>query len=292
MNRKTVSFANQRGLRVKGILFEPDAPTASDAPPRHKTGILYLPGIVLGLTAVHRLSVQVATEFQQLGYPVFLFDHSGIGESEGDLFSGPYDEFVSFIKRGSLVDDTLEAVDYFAKCCGLREVVLIGHCGGALTAVYATEKSKKISRLLLISPPLVGESTEATGMSKAQSKEYLALYKHKLFSVSAWSRLFSGKSDYRQILRMVRAKVFRKRGGGVADDGRLNKPLLDGLASAGRRIDVKIIYGDRDPGIEEFRGWQEQFSRWRIRTTVIPNASHGFVTDESMTILMSELKAS
>jgi pimeloyl-ACP methyl ester carboxylesterase len=284
MKRTTVSFANKAALRVKGILLEPDAIRAS------KTGVMYLPGIVLGLTSVHRLSVQIASEFQNMGYPVLLFDHTRIGESEGDLFSGPYEEFVALIKRGGLVDDTVEAIDYFLERCGLQDIILIGHCGGALTALYSTERSKKVSRLLMISPPLIGEASEAAGMTKAQSQEYLALYKHKVFSLGAWARLFSGKSDYRQMFQTVKAKIFRTKTSVETGAERLNRPFLEGLESVGQRIEVKIIYGDRDPGIEEFRSRQSEFGRWNVRATILPNASHGFVAEESMKMLMEELK--
>jgi pimeloyl-ACP methyl ester carboxylesterase len=286
MKRTTVSFRNKDSLLVKGIVFEPDAAIAQ------KTGVVYLPGIVLGLTGVHRLSVQVACEFQGLGYPVFLFDHSRIGESEGELFSGTHDELVGLIKRGGLVDDTLEALDFFIGRCGLRDAILIGHCGGALTALYATEKCKKVSRLVLISPPLVGEVAEPSGMAGAESQVHLALYKRKIFSGDAWRRLLSGESDYRQILRTIKTKIFKSKAGATktADEG-WHRRFLEGLESTGKRIDVKIIYGDRDPGIEGFKSRLNELQRWNVRTSILPNSSHGFVTDDSMNLLMRELKA-
>lgn len=133
-------------------------------------------------------------------------------------------------------------------------------------------------------------------MSKAQSGEYFKLYKHKLFSVDAWKRLFSGKSDYRQMLRTVKTKVKAKVLAKLSDEQakpsheHLNRRLLDGLESAGQKISVKIIYGLHDPGIEEFKAWQDTLGRWNVRTTIIANASHGFVTEDSMAMLRAELK--
>ncbi len=285
MKRTTVTFPNREGLNIKGIIFEPD-----DAQ-RRKTGVVYLPGIVLGLTAVHRLAVDVACEFQRDGYPVLLFDHARIGESEGSFVSGPYEEFVNFIKQGGLVDDTLEALQFFLSRCNLENIILIGHCGGALTALYAAQKSNKIAQLILIVPPLMGETTEGAGMTKGQAKEYLALYKHKMFSPAAWSRLFLGKSDYRQMIKAVKAKIFRSKPETGPGDANLNRVFVKGLESVGGRIDVRIIYGDRDPGFEEFKDCEDEFNRGKIRTTVFPDASHGFVTDKSMRLLMAELKA-
>ncbi len=285
MKRTTVTFPNKEGLSIKGIVFEPD-----DAR-RRKTGVVYLPGIVLGLTAVHRLAVDVACEFQREGYPVLLFDHSRIGESEGDLVSGPHEEFVTFIKQGGLVDDTLVAMQFFLSRCGLDNIILIGHCGGALTAVYVAQKSNKLAQLILIVPPLTGEPSEGAGMTQGEAKEYLALYKNKMFSFGAWSRLFLGKSDYRQMIKAVKAKIFRKKPEIRSGDANLNRSFIQGLESVGGMMDVKIIYGDKDPEFDEFKGCRNEFSRWKIRTTVFPDASHGFVTDESMRLLMEELKA-
>jgi pimeloyl-ACP methyl ester carboxylesterase len=287
MKRSLFSFINKHGLRVKGLIFEPQGGKI------HKTGVVYLPGIVLGMTAVHRLGVDIACELQAVGFPVLLFDHSRIGESEGTLFSGAGEEFANLIKRGDFVDDTGEAVSAFCSERLLNDVILIGHCGGALTAVYTSLSHGRVKKSILISPPLVGEIQEAKAMTKGQSKELAALYKYRLLSWKSWKRLFFGQSDYGQILRMVKTKIVNhRRPKETAEKNQnINEQLIRALELIGRKTDVTIIYGDRDQGIEEFRSYQALFQRWNIRSQIFPETSHGFITADSVRLLMTEILA-
>lgn len=283
MKRTPFSFINKDGMRVKGLIFDPPAGKVN------KTGVIYLPGSILGITAVHRLGVDIACEFQAAGFPVLLFAHSRIGESEGELSSGSGEKFGNLIKNGGFVDDTREAVAAFCSARLLDDVILVGHCGGALTALYTAEKYDHVKKVILISPPLTGEILEEETVTKGQSKEFLALYKRKLFSWEAWKRLLAGQSDYRQIGRIIKSKIPGRLRTAKTIGPNINHRFIRGLESVGKTIDVRIIYGDRDPGIEEFQSYQEQFARWNVRSRIFPDTSHGFVTAESMRLLMDEL---
>ncbi|HBG61904.1 MAG: hypothetical protein A2Y03_09765 [Omnitrophica WOR_2 bacterium GWF2_38_59] len=282
--REVFSFLNKKGLKVKGIVFVQDGRAAN------KTGIIYLPGIVLGSTAVHRLGVDIACEFQSLGYSVLLFDHSRIGESEGELSSGSSQEFANFVKRGELVDDTKEAISEFCLKYSLSDVVLIGHCGGALNALYTSEDCALVKKMILLSPPLIGENYDAKVMTKGQSDEFLKLYSFKLFSWDAWKRLLSGKSDYLGILKTLRFKIKSSLKNKDLDVSMLNKRFIDGLKAVSKKKEIAIVYGDRDIGFEEFKSNLDLFKQWDIETRILPDTSHGFVTKESISLLFEELK--
>jgi pimeloyl-ACP methyl ester carboxylesterase len=287
MKRSPFSFTNKHGLRIKGIIFEPQGGMI------HKTGVIYLPGIVLGMTAVHRLGIDIACDLQVAGFPVLLFSHSRICESEGEFFSGTSEEFANFVKKGGFVEDTMEAISAFCAKCQLDNVVLIGHCGGALTAVYTAVKHSRVKKSILISPPLVGEIQETKAMTKGQSKELLTLYKYRLFSWKSWKRLLFGQSDYGQIFRMIRTKIAGTRPPKkvAGQNPNINEQLIRGLESIGKKTDVTVVYGDRDQGIEEFRNYHDLFQRWNIRSQILPDTSHGFVTADSMRLLMEEILA-
>src|SRR5262249_52799553 len=144
MRGELFKFTNAAGRTIKGVLY--GAPTRG-------TGVIYVPGIVLGATAVHRLGIEMARELAGDGHLVCLFDPSGVGESEGDYPSGTHQQLTTWIESGSCVADTLEAIDHVTQGGGVRRVVLVGHCGGALTAIYAAARHPAVHAAMLICPP-------------------------------------------------------------------------------------------------------------------------------------------
>jgi len=205
MKRELFKFESSRGLTIKGVLFAPETKPLSPA-------VLYLPGAVLGSTAVHRLGIDLACRLADEGHPTCLFDPSGVGESEGDYPAGRHQELSIWVEAGSFVEDTVETIAFLSNRFGLSDFVLVGHCGGALTASYVAAGNRAVRGMFLISPPtvLIGARHE---MDRAGIAEpYLKLYTSKVLSPEAWRRLLSGQSSYRTIARLVTTQIKRKIG--------------------------------------------------------------------------------
>lgn len=274
-------FENRRGLVVKGTLVSPRGQTAS----RSRMGFFYLPGIVLGTSAVHRLGMTIARRVAERGHQACLIDHAGIGESEGDHPAGTHRQLTAWVEAGNLVDDTLQAIDAVAEQAGIERVGLIGHCGGAVTSTYAAPRHRAVKGIFLISPPTVAAQANVDELAKPSvADEYFALYLRKLRAPGAWRRLLFGRSDYRQILRTVLGKLHRRTAPNVLS---FNPRFVSAFRDTIRQgKSISVVFGDRDPDVEDFRAFQRRHVPPTVSTQIFGETSHGFVTEESMRLLL------
>jgi pimeloyl-ACP methyl ester carboxylesterase len=108
-------------------------------------GILLLTGGNVPTTSRNRMGVHLARRAAALGYHVFRFDYHGVGESTG--FSD------TFRLDRPFVDD-LEAVHRWITQQGISDIVLVGSCFGARTALACAERLSGLRGLALVSMPL------------------------------------------------------------------------------------------------------------------------------------------
>jgi pimeloyl-ACP methyl ester carboxylesterase len=284
MSTVACSFRNRDGLEIRGLFFDPPA-DRSPAP----LGIVYLPGFVLGYSAVHRLGLEVLDRFSRAGYPGYVFDQAGVGESDGESLAGPHEDLARHVADGGLVADTLEALQHFAGARAVTRLLLIGHCGGALTASYAGMRDKRVAGLVLLSPPVlkVGEPDAPVPVEAVNQR--IRFYRTRLTSGRSWSNLILGRTDYRMLARTVWSKVRFAVGG--APTLAFNERLVEAVLAVARRGRVLIIAGDHDDQIRELNEFTRSVTNAGLAYTILPDTSHGFVTDESMDLLTAEMDA-
>jgi pimeloyl-ACP methyl ester carboxylesterase len=296
--RRLERFENSIGETLKGMVVAPESEGA-----RRGVGFVYLPGIVLGTTAVHGLGLKVGEHLAEAGYTTVLFDQPGVGESEGDFPSGTHEELSTWVAEGGLLDGTIEIVDWTRSRLGLERVALIGHCGGALTAVDCAARHDGVVGVFLISPPpLRREKGEREVERPEVADEYFTLYVRKLFDLEPWKNLITGKTDYRTLATVVRSKLgraFRSSVGGggssqgeaaIEDDGRFNPRLVGSMKRSlelGKKMTV--IFGDRDVDMNNFRDFYRFHLDERVPLVVIDDSSHGFTTPEGQNRLTDEI---
>lgn len=285
-------LTNAHGQTLKGIAFGPAHGSG--------LGIVYLPGIVLGMTAVHRMGITLAHALALDGHLTYLFDPAGVGESEGDFPAGTHQQVSAWVAAGNLVEDTLSMIDFVIARTGLDHVVLIGHCGGALTASYVAARHPAVSGVVLICPPALEIASAPDELEReGVATVYLRQYLHRLWTKEAWLRLVRGRSSYRTIWRLVIGKLRRS-----LDLGGTRKPTVAGarqrafnerlrtalhtLRTEGKQLDV--VFGDRDPDLEDFRAFARNHLPDPITATVFPDTSHGFVTEDSIALLTAEVR--
>jgi pimeloyl-ACP methyl ester carboxylesterase len=250
-----------------------------------------------------------------------------VGESEGDYPAGRHQELSIWVEAGSFVEDTVETIAFLSNRFGLSDFVLVGHCGGALTASYVAAGNRAVRGMFLISPPtvLIGARHE---MDRAGIAEpYLKLYTSKVLSPEAWRRLLSGQSSYRTIARLVTTQIKRKIGSllglsatalvvaasGTNASTKPSKDASENAARPGRAEEkprafnsrllvalqaahsegktIEIVFGDRDPEVQDFRAFRQQHLPSEVATRIFDETSHGFITESSLALLFAEVVA-
>jgi len=210
---RCVSFPNQTGLALHGLLHEPDAGSA-----RGVCVLLLSPGIK-GRVGPHRLYLKLSERLRSSGFHVLRFDYHGLGDSEGELSERVLADMYNSIQGGRYVGDTIAAMDWMQRILGIRRFVGSGLCGGSISALITAEVDRRIECLVGIGLPTVlegGPENWARAVTQHQVAAMSDRYFSKITDPKAWMRLLSGKSSYRVIWRVIRDRVrFRAR---PADD--------------------------------------------------------------------------
>lgn len=207
-----VTFLNKDGLRLFGMLHQPDHPRRTDA-----AVLLLSPGVKMRV-APHRLYNKMADRFVALGYTVLRFDFHGLGDSEGEAPETHLADLYGATQMGRYVGDTIAAMDWMQQTHGTTRFTAAGLCGGALTGLLAAERDNRITSLLGLSIPVIldGSNIDATKyMTDAQLHGTRAMYIRKLRLWDravwrSWIRLVTGKSEWRLIARLVTEPVLAR----------------------------------------------------------------------------------
>ncbi len=274
IGERGVMFPAPGGESLSGILHEPAAPRAP------RVGIQLLNPGIKSRVAPNRLNVRLARLLAAHGYHVLRFDPPGIGDSGGDL---PEETLVGLwhsIQKGLFVGPALAANHIFAEECGLDEIVAIGNCGGAITALLLAELDPRVRRIVLMSIPvtLIDTDPDAAGRIRdaGLAAKVLRSYARRTRDWRAWLRLVSMRSDYGTIAQALRVRLSRRppkrqwslateaagapSGGAGPDDetwlnpgGRLSPSFLRALGALGRRSGRALfVNAERDPSTALF----------------------------------------
>ena len=130
-----------RPLKMRGS--EPS--TFGDLSP---TGIVFLNSLFLPRTATGDSAVYWAEAFAQCGYPSFRVDLPGLGDSDAPLNTALLD----FINAGGYESIAAAKIKELVERFHLSGVVILGHCAGAVSAVFAAAASKECKGMVLLDP--------------------------------------------------------------------------------------------------------------------------------------------
>jgi pimeloyl-ACP methyl ester carboxylesterase len=230
------------------------------------TGVLFLSGLLSPRAAIGDSAVYWADSFAKCGYKCFRVDLPGSCDSGGDAPA----ELMTFINSGGYEAATAEILKQILVRYNLSSVVIMGHCSGAVTALFAASNFKDCRGLVLLEPyfhllpPLPTKAREA--LSDWASSNRLG---------GMLSNLFDRLKELR--LRLRRTEL----------PGNANIPLIkrwSSLASAGLPILVLKVPGAKaaaaKPRLGEFDYLEHVISlagsRSRVDLKVIEGASHSF----------------
>lgn len=237
----------------------------------------------------NRLYVRIARTLAGRGIPVLRFDARGFGDAPGvvELATGE-DVFVA-VQKGLHNPDSTAAIDFARSTLGPRPVVLIGVCGGAVTAGLIAPADERVVGVACVETELT-----YTTLVEAEEAEYRVW--EKLRDPEKWLRLLSLKADYKQHLRSlyrivekrVRARLFPS----AADDTQwltdalgatVNRPLFAGLIRCFERpIPLLLVFGSTE-NEKAFLQVRDRLlatsanTRRFVRDRVLAGADHDFL---------------
>jgi exosortase A-associated hydrolase 1 len=276
---QAVSFDSPSG-RLYGILHVPQNPS-----PR---GVL----IVAGGPAIgrqyrigsQRQFVLLARRWAGMGIPVMRFDHTGCGDSDGDMtpleHCGP---------------DIARALDVFgARVVGLCEIVLWGLSNAGSACMSYAPHDPRVHGVVMVNPWVYRESRNA-----GQLLRYY--YPVRLVTPRFWRDLLVAQLDIRTSLRMLLRVLAARSREALArrtpatakahpqDVGRpdimTREHLIARMRSFGGR--VLVILSGQDLTALAFRdkvmgtrAWQQMVETGRIARRDLPEANHTFARHE------------
>jgi len=296
-----VSFDNGEGLRLHGIMHEPDASK------RKSIAVLLLsPGVKMRV-APHRLYNKMAARFVALGYPVFRFDFYGLGDAEGDIEEDKLADLYGSIQIGRYVGDTQAAMQWLSEEHGVGRFLLAGLCGGAITGLLAARGDARVEGLLGLGIPVILDSAQmdkSRFLTEGQIDSLRQRYISKLISPRYWLRLLTFQSDYKVIWRILKRKLFSPKEVPASDNNDtpvesddntnpLFAPAFFDMVDSGRKIRFIFSGSDRlDWEYEEkfVSRHSEQLKQCaeHFEISVIPEANHILSMSEWQQVMLDQ----
>ena len=141
---------NRFGAAMRGTYHKPGGGKylgrEGNAPAR--IGMLFLSGLPSTRAGQGDAAVYFADSLAQKGYPSFRIDLPGFGDSEGD----PPEDCLRLVNQGEYAATVSNNIEELAARFSLSGIVLIGHCAGAVSAIYTAAVNKSCKGLVLIDP--------------------------------------------------------------------------------------------------------------------------------------------
>jgi pimeloyl-ACP methyl ester carboxylesterase len=140
------------GVLLRGTFHKPRAGDSACQPggkPVKPIGVVFLNSLSLPRAASGDSAVYWADSFADSGYPSFRFDLPGLGDTAGEI---PV-ELLNFINAGKYGSITAAKMKELVTRFQLSGVVLVGHCAGAVSAIFAAaECTAECKGLVLLDP--------------------------------------------------------------------------------------------------------------------------------------------
>ena len=168
------------GAGLWGILARPDGPEA-------RVGVVIVVGGPQYRVGSHRQFVLLARALARHGYATLRFDHTGLGDSEGDPR-----------RFEDLGPDIQAAIDALAQACPhTRAYVVWGLCDAASAAFMHATGDARVAGIVAANPWARSEAS----LAETHVRHY---YGARLVQGEFWAKLASGAFDWRASWRSLR----------------------------------------------------------------------------------------
>jgi len=270
------------GLRLRGTYHKPNMGTQASAGAAEKSkvvGLLFLNHGFLPRAAPGDSAVGWANALAEDGYACFRFDLPGLGDSDGEAPNPMLD----FVNGGGYAPVVSALAKQLVERFSLSGIVIVGHCAGSVTALFAAPLTRECHGLVLTDPYFF--------LPRERTR-----FRNELSEWTSFSRLGALASDLYYFLRHIRLLMRRNR-----PPWNANLPLLrcwNQLASAGMPILVlkapALRSRDFKPRIGEFDylNYLRAMSGARSRVTMefIENTNHSFADDRGRAAVRESLE--
>lgn len=170
------------GATLSGTYHKP----ASGRKNPDNIGLIFLNGGYRPRSGEGDTGVYWADSLAASGYPCFRFDLPGYGDSAGEVPEKLFD-WLHLVNTGAYGEVVANLVRAVVKRFHLSGAVIVGHCAGATTAIYATAGNADVRGLVLLDPSFQCER-ESTKV-RLQLREWITRNRiARLFS-KAYDRL-------------------------------------------------------------------------------------------------------
>jgi pimeloyl-ACP methyl ester carboxylesterase len=245
------------------------------------TGILLISGLLAPRAGIGDSLVYWADSLARDGYPCFRLDLPGTCDSSG----APPAELMNFINAGSYEAATVEIIKQIRLRYDLGSMILIGHCSGAVTSLFAASSCDDCRGLVLLEPYFHLFPPVATE-GRAALSEWAA--SNRLGGIL--SNIFDRLKELR--LRLRRSEL----------PSNANLPLIKrwkNLASAGLPILVLKAPGAKAAGAKPRLGEFDYLtyvagiggSRRRVDIKVIEGTTHSFADRTGRTAVLHDTES-
>lgn len=305
-----IIFSNKNNEKLVGILSSP----INQSRLKQQGVILLNTGLNYRI-AWHRLNVKIARELSSVGYFVLRFDTHGIGDSEGQLPETSVVNLHVAIETGLFTQDCSAAIDFFIHKTNIKDILLFGVCGGALTAMFTAVHDKRVKGIIhLAGPVTLSSKKDSTLEHPWQAENLFKMYLAKFFNLKAWIKFFSGKTEYKNLfsscIKVCLTKVEHIKNSRIKLKSEIieKKTIIDELLNINTQFikaftvfkktarEIIFIFPERDPATWEFKKvFLNQYLKRDAKFTKhyefyeILNGNHILSDDESQSELLKSV---
>jgi hypothetical protein len=196
--------------------------------------------------------VSLARRWARRGYFVLRVDLGGIGDTE--TRAGKRDDEVF---PDEAIEEIRGTIEYMRTRYAATDITVAGLCSGAYHALRAATAGLALNRILMVNPQNYFWKKGMT-LEQIQLAEVVhnpGLYRRRIFSLQAWTRIFTGKADIVRIAAMYLQRM-RLAGEAVLRDAarRMRISLPNDLGWDLERIiangvGVTFLFARGEPGI-------------------------------------------
>lgn len=231
LNEECVEFKNSAGLLLRGVLHRHDP--NNDL----KTSIVCLNTGLNDMVGWHRIQVKIARKLSADGYSVLRYDDAGIGDSEGDIDKESIVEIFSDIETGMFVQNAAAAVHFIEKAFSGNKIVLLGFCGGGLTAMHCAADNAGIDSIIDIGGPVTLSSNEYLQKKDPWVvQKNMQKYRSKIFRLRPWINFLTFRGEYGVVIKSIKSFIWHKIKGEYDE-----KPLAPDFADI-KNLNRKFFY--------------------------------------------------
>lgn len=255
MLKKVIQFRNRNDQILRGILYSPE-----NYNQKNKDLFVFPNGGVMGAEGDYRAHVSMAKMLVDKGHFVMRFSPTGLGYSDGEIDECLQKNLFNQIENGLFVNDIKCAVNYAISADEFKSITLIGICGGAISSFMAAAEIKEIDRVVPIGIPVIldDEKMDYDQRIMALDKHFIIKsYIDKLLSATSWKKLLTGKSNIKQLKKLL-GIIYQKKDAYLTDNDDKTKfspnPLFFDAARKMFKKKKKIlfVFGDTDGFLWEF----------------------------------------